>query len=111
MRFSTTLPVLALFSLAAAQTITEEVAKIPACAKPCIDAAVKDAGCSLTDFACQCGSKKNDITAGATGCVSTSCQGNDITSTFSRFFPSAISISRIDESVAPEKMERLTGMI
>jgi hypothetical protein len=50
--------------------------------------AAQSAGCSITDYACQCGSAKNAITASATPCVLKGCSTSDATSKL--FSPSSL---------------------
>ena len=66
-----------LASAAYAQSIDSEVAQLPSCALTCLSTASSSAGCTLTDFACQCGSAKDAITKSATPCVAAACSPAD----------------------------------
>jgi hypothetical protein len=63
--------------VALAQDIASEVAKLPSCSLTCLTDAISGAGCSLTDYACQCGSAKNAITKAATPCIAKACSTGD----------------------------------
>ncbi|GAP87130.1 putative cell wall protein [Rosellinia necatrix] len=45
----------------------------PSCALPCLSAAITEAGCQLSDIACQCGPTKAVIAGQVAGCLLTSC--------------------------------------
>ncbi|KAK6845864.1 hypothetical protein PG990_007681 [Apiospora arundinis] len=69
----------AFVALAAAETIQELVAQIPACTKKCLDDASQKIGCASTDNKCQCG-KIDDLTKNATPCI-IGCQSDDMSKT------------------------------
>ena len=54
--------ILAFVAAVAAQSAAELAAAIPACAKPALDEAAGSVGCEVTDYACQCGPKKEELT-------------------------------------------------
>lgn len=62
-----------LLTVAMSQTITELVLTLPKCALPCLTNAIVESGCSLVDYACQCGVGKNPITKVATPCIAKVC--------------------------------------
>lgn len=63
----------ALVAAVAAQDLAALAAEIPACAKPALDAAATAVGCTATDYACQCGAKKEQITISASPKVIEAC--------------------------------------
>lgn len=64
---------LALAVAVAAQDIASLAAAVPACAVPVYNQAAEEAGCSATDYVCQCGVMRDVIDIGAMiGFVSTS---------------------------------------
>jgi hypothetical protein len=67
-----TFALLTLVAVASAQSL-------PACAQPCINAAVQSSTtCSLTDIACQCQTANmNAIQSAATSCVIQKCSSAD----------------------------------
>ncbi|KAK8098067.1 uncharacterized protein PG998_013553 [Apiospora kogelbergensis] len=69
----------AFVALAAAETIQELVAQIPACTKQCLDDASKKINCATTDNKCQCG-KIDDLTKAATPCI-IGCENDDMSKT------------------------------
>ncbi|KAM0141767.1 hypothetical protein ACHAO1_001606 [Botrytis cinerea] len=70
-----------LASVAYSQTVASEVAQLPSCALACLSTASSGAGCSITDFACQCGDAKDAITKAATPCIAAGCSAADTLST------------------------------
>ncbi|KAI0205890.1 hypothetical protein F4808DRAFT_184022 [Astrocystis sublimbata] len=56
------------------------VNSLPRCALPCFDKGAKSAGCETTDFTCLCGNQQKFI-SGATSCVLTACQGDELSKT------------------------------
>lgn len=72
---------LVLASVAYSQTIASEQAMLPSCALSCLETAITGAGCSVTDYNCQCNDKKNAITASATPCILKACSTSDALST------------------------------
>ncbi|KAK8085361.1 hypothetical protein PG997_006632 [Apiospora hydei] len=74
----------AFVALAAAESIQELVAQIPACTKKCLDDASKQIGCDASDNKCQCG-KLDDLTAKATPCI-IACTDDDMSSMFYPLF-------------------------
>ena len=68
-----TLILAALVAAVAAQDLAALAAEIPACAKPALDEAAAAVGCSATDYACQCGEKKQQITIEASPKVIEAC--------------------------------------
>ncbi|CZR59806.1 related to CCW14 Secretory Stress Response protein 1 [Phialocephala subalpina] len=68
---------LVLASAAYSQTIADEVAMLPSCSLTCLQNAITGAGCSTTDYSCQCGSAKSTITTSATPCILGACSTND----------------------------------
>ncbi|KUJ12764.1 uncharacterized protein LY89DRAFT_542272, partial [Mollisia scopiformis] len=75
MKFS--VAVLCLASVAYSQTIASELAKLPTCSITCLHNAISGAGCSLTDYTCQCGTAKSAITTAATPCIISACSTSD----------------------------------
>lgn len=71
-----------LASVAYSQTIASELAQLPSCSLTCISTAVTGAGCTLTDYACQCGTGKDAITKAATPCIAAACSASDSLSMF-----------------------------
>ncbi|KAK8045407.1 hypothetical protein PG993_005431 [Apiospora rasikravindrae] len=69
----------AFVALAAAESIQELVAQIPACTKKCLDDASKQIGCDASDNKCQCG-KLDDLTAKSTPCI-IACTDDDMSKT------------------------------
>lgn len=57
--------ILAFVAAVAAQSASELAAAIPACAKQALDEAATSVGCEVTDYACQCGPKKQELTLAA----------------------------------------------
>ncbi|KAI0428235.1 hypothetical protein F5Y09DRAFT_7403 [Xylaria sp. FL1042] len=45
----------------------------PSCALPCLSSAITEAGCALSDIACQCGPTQSVIAANVGGCIFASC--------------------------------------
>lgn len=74
--------ILAFVAAVAAQSASELVAAIPACAKPALDEAATSAGCEVTDYACQCGPKKQELVVSASPKVVEAC-GTEAAGTFS----------------------------
>ncbi|KAF7954277.1 hypothetical protein EAE96_005406 [Botrytis aclada] len=70
-----------LASVAYSQSIASEVAQLPSCALACLSTASSGAGCSITDFACQCGDAKEAITKAATPCIAAGCSASDTLNT------------------------------
>ncbi|KAE8442253.1 hypothetical protein EG329_003513 [Mollisiaceae sp. DMI_Dod_QoI] len=64
-------------SVAYSQTIQSEMALLPQCGLTCLTNASTSAGCSITDYACICGTKKNTITQSATPCILGTCSTSD----------------------------------
>ncbi|KAJ8120399.1 hypothetical protein O1611_g10376 [Lasiodiplodia mahajangana] len=69
-------------AIAAADDISDLAAQVPSCAQSCLSDGAKKAGCSTTDYTCQC-SNITSITANSALCVSTSCSSDDLAGTFS----------------------------
>lgn len=69
--------------LVAAQSsdVASLVAELPSCSLTCLLAGASAADCESMDYACQCG-KQDVIVANATSCLTSSCNTNDIASTF-----------------------------
>ncbi|KAI1327191.1 hypothetical protein F5Y16DRAFT_199619 [Xylariaceae sp. FL0255] len=65
---------------ATAQSIPQLVSQIPSCAVSCIDNAATSAGCSTTDYSCQC-NKIETITSNSLPCVQKACSSADLTKT------------------------------
>ncbi|KAI1133321.1 hypothetical protein F5Y10DRAFT_228751 [Nemania abortiva] len=65
---------------AAADSISDIAAQIPSCAQSCLQDGAKQAGCSTTDYTCQC-SNITSITSNSVLCVSTSCSSDDLQET------------------------------
>ncbi|KAK7991671.1 hypothetical protein PG996_013310 [Apiospora saccharicola] len=78
MQFKTIL-ISAFVALAAAESIQDLVAQIPACTKNCLNDASKQIGCDSSDNKCQCG-KIDDLTKNATPCI-IGCQNDDMSKT------------------------------
>src|ERR1700735_2342703 len=55
------------------QSIQGDVAQLPSCSLACLSNAVVNAGCSITDYACQCGSLRPTIASQATPCIVKAC--------------------------------------
>lgn len=72
-----TIATLVLASVAYSQTIASEQAMLPSCSLTCLQNAITGAGCSITDYTCQCGAQKNAITTAATPCIIGACTTND----------------------------------
>lgn len=72
---------LAIAVVVAAQSASELAAAIPACAKPALDEAATSVGCDTTDYACICGSKKQELTVYASPKVVEAC-GTEAAGTF-----------------------------
>ncbi|TGO90307.1 hypothetical protein BPOR_0070g00180 [Botrytis porri] len=70
-----------LASVAYSQSIASEVAQLPSCALACLSTASSGAGCSIADFACQCGDAKDAITKSATSCIAAGCSASDALNT------------------------------
>ncbi|TVY51130.1 hypothetical protein LCER1_G005811 [Lachnellula cervina] len=66
-----------LAAVSQAQSIADLTAELPSCSLTCLQTAITGAGCSTTDNACQCGSKKAGITSSATPCILKACQVSD----------------------------------
>ncbi|KAL2071042.1 hypothetical protein VTL71DRAFT_12277 [Oculimacula yallundae] len=64
-------------TLIASQSASSLVAQLPSCAITCLASASTTNGCGISDFACQCGEKKADITKNATPCVLSGCSSDD----------------------------------
>jgi len=63
-----------------AQTIAQEVALLPTCAYNCLTIAAASAGCSITDYACICGSGRTAVQRSAIPCIASNCTvSEDIT--------------------------------
>ncbi|KAI0118345.1 hypothetical protein GGR51DRAFT_213019 [Nemania sp. FL0031] len=45
----------------------------PSCALPCLSSAITEAGCQLSDIACQCGPTQSVIGSRVAGCILSSC--------------------------------------
>ncbi|KAI5852041.1 hypothetical protein GGS23DRAFT_542619 [Durotheca rogersii] len=75
-----TLALTLFLAAAAAESVQELVAQIPACAKTCLDNASTEVGCAVSDNKCQCG-KANDLTQASLICVSTSCTSDELSDT------------------------------
>jgi hypothetical protein len=69
--------------LVAAQSsdVASLVAELPSCSLTCLLAGASAADCESVDYSCQCG-KQDVIVANATSCLTSSCNPNDIASTF-----------------------------
>ncbi|KAI0098871.1 hypothetical protein GGR51DRAFT_536718 [Nemania sp. FL0031] len=67
-------------AIATADSISDLAAQIPSCAQSCLSDGAKKAGCSTTDYTCQC-SNIASITSNSALCVSTSCSSDDLTET------------------------------
>ncbi|KAI0455040.1 hypothetical protein F5B21DRAFT_473529 [Xylaria acuta] len=71
MQFTTI--VLSLFAaLAVAITNDELAARVPACAKGCLEDGYKAVGCGLTDYPCQC-NHQHGIFQISTSCINAKC--------------------------------------
>ncbi|PVH73988.1 hypothetical protein DL98DRAFT_594487 [Cadophora sp. DSE1049] len=64
-------------TLVASQSASSLVAQLPSCAISCLASASTTNGCGISDYACQCGAKKADITKTATPCVLSACSQDD----------------------------------
>jgi len=64
-------------TLVVSQSASSLVAQLPSCAISCLASASTTNGCGISDYACQCGAKKADITAAATPCVLSACSQDD----------------------------------
>ncbi|GAP84600.1 putative CFEM domain-containing protein [Rosellinia necatrix] len=67
-------------ALAAADSIDDIAAKIPACAKTCLNDGSTAAGCAVSDHKCQC-SEIDAITKNSILCITSSCDGDDLNET------------------------------
>ncbi|KAH6701392.1 hypothetical protein BKA61DRAFT_205193 [Leptodontidium sp. MPI-SDFR-AT-0119] len=70
-------------TLVASQSASSFVAQLPSCAISCLASASTANGCGISDYACQCGAKKDDITKAATPCVLSACSQDDALKTLS----------------------------
>jgi hypothetical protein len=77
MKLSTTVVAYILLSVVYSQTIQSEVDMFPSCALTCLTNAISAAGCSITDYACQCGTRRSTIAGIATPCVVSTCSTTD----------------------------------
>ncbi|PQE04924.1 CFEM domain-containing protein [Rutstroemia sp. NJR-2017a BBW] len=77
MKFSYAAITAVLASVAYSQSINDVVASIPSCALTCLLPAITSAGCGAADYACQCGSAKDEITKAATPCIAAACSASD----------------------------------
>jgi hypothetical protein len=69
-----------LFSLVAADAITDLIAQIPQCAIACLTTAATSIGCSAMDYSCQC-KAMDKMTAAALSCITSSgCTNDEIAS-------------------------------
>ncbi|KAI1124842.1 hypothetical protein F5Y10DRAFT_248378 [Nemania abortiva] len=50
----------------------------PSCALPCLSSAITEAGCQLSDIACQCGPTQSIIAGKVGGCILSSCNPTDV---------------------------------
>lgn len=66
-----------LLAVVAAQDIATIVASLPSCSLACLTTAITNSGCSIADYACQCGTAKNAITKEATPCIAKACSPQD----------------------------------
>ncbi|KAF2500419.1 hypothetical protein BU16DRAFT_556888 [Lophium mytilinum] len=73
MKFTTILALLA----ATTSVVAVDYSAIPNCALTCIVSAISKAGCSTTDFQCQCVTKTNEITTNASPCIAGACSKDD----------------------------------
>ncbi|KAI2630134.1 hypothetical protein GGS21DRAFT_217711 [Xylaria nigripes] len=65
-----------LAALVAADGISDAAAKIPDCAKSCLQDATTKAGCQPTDYKCMCNSI-SDVSGSSVLCAAAVCQGDD----------------------------------
>jgi len=77
MQFSHAFIASILAAVAHSQTIARAVALLPACALTCLAPAIAAAGCSITDYACQCGPAMNAIAKQATPCIAAGCSNSE----------------------------------
>ncbi|CZS88276.1 uncharacterized protein RCO7_01231 [Rhynchosporium graminicola] len=77
MQFSLALAFAILAALVASQSASSLVAQLPSCALTCLASASTSNACGVSDYACQCGAKRADITKSATPCVLSSCSTDD----------------------------------
>ncbi|KAH8596375.1 hypothetical protein B0O99DRAFT_740452 [Bisporella sp. PMI_857] len=63
---------------ARAQTVSDELAKLPACSIQCLTSAVAAAGCGNSQYACWCGPGRSTITAQGTPCINEKCSAGDV---------------------------------
>ncbi|KAH8795868.1 hypothetical protein F5882DRAFT_458949 [Hyaloscypha sp. PMI_1271] len=59
------------------QSIQGDVAQLPSCSLSCLSNTIVGAGCSITDYACQCGSLRPAIASQATPCIVKACNITD----------------------------------
>ena len=64
------------------ESLPDLVEQLPQCAMSCFQSAAKDINCAVTDFACLCGSKKQDFVNKITPCVAigAGCSSDDLNS-------------------------------
>ncbi|KAH7351331.1 hypothetical protein BKA65DRAFT_255966 [Rhexocercosporidium sp. MPI-PUGE-AT-0058] len=77
MQFSIALVFAISATLVASQSASSLVAQLPSCAVSCLASASTTNKCGISDYACQCGVKKADITKAATPCVISACSSDD----------------------------------
>lgn len=64
------------------ESLPDLVEQLPQCAMSCFQTAAKDIDCEVTDFACLCGSKKQDFVSKITPCVAfgAGCSSDELNS-------------------------------
>lgn len=85
------------------QSIQGDVAQLPSCSLTCLSNAVVSAGCSITDYACQCGSMRPAIASQATPCIVKAC---NITEALSKLSRTATAIPSPNNSQAPKSLAK-----
>lgn len=66
---------------AASSDVTSLVSQLPSCSTACLADGASSAGCSSTDYSCQC-ENQDAITTNSSSCISTSCSVSDISSKY-----------------------------
>ncbi|ORY69079.1 uncharacterized protein BCR38DRAFT_521975 [Pseudomassariella vexata] len=74
-----TLAISAFAALATAASVSDLISELPSCSTDCLQSAATEAGCSETDYSCQCG-KTTDIRAAALTCLATACETSELLS-------------------------------
>jgi hypothetical protein len=87
----------ALAAAADNSTLTDLVSQLPSCALGCFEKGAADANCTVTDFACLCGTGADSFKTSAAICIATSsgCSSDDQSSMFCPTLPIAPLLSAL----------------